>query len=79
MLKLKEEAEARKLQKLKDNAMDRDAVYLQSVERLDGISEVRGYNLNVGIDYEMLFKSYINTGFQATNLGLGIQIVNKMI
>jgi len=42
---------------------------LQSVDKLDGIAECRGYDFNEGVDYNKVFKTYINTGFQATNLG----------
>jgi len=41
--------------------------------------EVSGYDLNKGIDYEAIFKTYRHTGFQATNLGLAIEEINKMI
>jgi deoxyhypusine synthase len=40
---------------------------------------VRGYDFNNGIDYEEMFKTYRHTGFQATNLGLAIEEVNRMI
>ena len=41
--------------------------------------EIRGYDLNNGIDYEKIFKSYMNTGFQATNLTKAIKEINRMI
>ena len=44
--KLAADNEVRKQQKLKENPNARDILYLQSVERLEGISEVRGYDLN---------------------------------
>ena len=39
------------------------AVYVKSVDKLDGGIPVKGYDLNKGIDYEAMFKSYITTGF----------------
>ncbi len=46
-----------------------EAVYVESVKELkDGI-KVNGYDFNKGLDYEALFKTYIHTGFQASNLG----------
>ena len=40
---------------------------------------IEGYNWNKGIIYEDIFKKYITTGFQATNLGLAVEEVNKML
>ena len=57
----------------------KDNVYVKS-ERVEADREiVEGYDLNKGIDYEAIFKSYRHTGFQATNLGLAIDEINKMI
>jgi len=42
--------------------------------------EVKGYDFQVGpVDFEALLNSYMTTGFQATNFGLAINEVNKMI
>mmetsp|Transcript_95063 Transcript_95063/g.130807 ORF Transcript_95063/g.130807 Transcript_95063/m.130807 type:complete len:189 (-) Transcript_95063:601-1167(-) len=54
-------------------------VYVDSVAEIEGGQLVKGYDFNKGVDYEAVFKSYINTGFQATNLGMAIEEVNKMI
>ncbi|KAL0479023.1 hypothetical protein AKO1_007885 [Acrasis kona] len=40
---------------------------------------IRGYDFNNGIDYDKLFESYKHIGFQASNLALAIEEVNKMI
>lgn len=40
---------------------------------------IKGYDFNNGIDYDKIFLSYSNMGFQATNLGKAIEIVNNMI
>jgi deoxyhypusine synthase len=44
-----------------------------------GSFEIRGYDLNRGIDYGELFKTYANTGFQATNLSKAFNEVERMI
>ncbi|XP_061994607.1 deoxyhypusine synthase isoform X1 [Rosa rugosa] len=49
-------------------------------ENLQGkCSEIRGYDFNEGLDYSRLFGSMITTGFQATNLGEAIEVVNQML
>ena len=53
-------------------------IYLQSAEFLDR-PIVKGYDFNQGLDYNKVFATYLNTGFQATNLGLAIERVNEMI
>lgn len=53
-------------------------LYLQSAEFLDK-PEVKGYDFNKGLDYNKVFESFINTGFQATELGRAIERVNEMI
>jgi deoxyhypusine synthase len=40
---------------------------------------VKGYDFNLGIDYNSLFKSYSSTSFQASAFSKAIQITNKMI
>ena len=57
-----------------------NAVY-QECEDIGQIATevVSGYDFNKGLDYEAMFKTYRHTGFQATNLGLAIEEVNKMI
>lgn len=40
---------------------------------------VKGYNFNQGVDYRALLKSYLNTGLQATNVGVAIQLINAMV
>ncbi|KFM59969.1 putative deoxyhypusine synthase, partial [Stegodyphus mimosarum] len=40
---------------------------------------VKGYDFNDGIDYNAIFESYKTSGFQATNLGLAIEEINKML
>ena len=58
-------------QKAKNN------VFVQSTE-LKG-DTVQGYDFNQGVDYHKLFESYKSIGFQATNMGRAIDIINDMI
>jgi hypothetical protein len=43
------------------------------------IDEIRGYDLNQGIDYDKLFQTYRTTGFQATNFAKSIDEINRMV
>jgi len=38
---------------------------------------VTGYDFNRGIHWEQLLDSFLHTGFQATHLGVAIQVFNK--
>lgn len=40
---------------------------------------VKGYDFNKGLDYQKVFASYLNTGFQATAIGQAIDCINCMI
>jgi deoxyhypusine synthase len=42
-------------------------------------SYIKGYDLNEGLDYAKLLRSYANTGFQASNLAKAINEVNRMV
>ena len=41
--------------------------------------EVAGYDFNNGIDYHKLLQSYKTSGFQATNFGLAVDEINRMV
>ncbi|XP_050315744.1 probable deoxyhypusine synthase [Anthonomus grandis grandis] len=41
--------------------------------------KVCGYNWSQGLDYDKILQSYLHTGFQATNFGLGVEEINKML
>lgn len=57
----------------------RSVVFKES-ENLEGSSIIiEGYDFNNGVNYPQLFKSMLSTGFQASNLGDAIQIVNQMV
>ena len=40
---------------------------------------MKGYDFNQGVDYHALLQSYKYSGFQATNFGLAVEEINKMI
>ncbi|KAI3956935.1 hypothetical protein MKX01_000969 [Papaver californicum] len=53
---------------------------LRDSETLEGTSTmIRGYDFNQGVDYSLLLRSMTTTGFQATNLGEAIEVVNHML
>ncbi|CAH0547372.1 unnamed protein product [Brassicogethes aeneus] len=41
--------------------------------------KVSGYDWNKGMDFNKLLESYLHTGFQATNFGLAVNEINRMI
>lgn len=57
-----------------DLKIAKEAVLLGSTHLpcLDQI--VKGYDFNQGVDWHKLMDSYMNTGFQATHLGIAIQV-----
>jgi len=56
-----------------------DAVLVKSGELPVAPVEVKGYDLNEGVDYHALLQSYRTSGFQATNFGKAVEEINKMI
>lgn len=57
----------------------KQAVLASSSKISDETPIVTGYDWNNGIDYDVLLKSYLNSGFQATNFGKAVQEINKMV
>eukprot|EP00747_Dinoflagellata_sp_TGD_P167206 gnl/TRDRNA2_/TRDRNA2_191205_c0_seq1.p1 gnl/TRDRNA2_/TRDRNA2_191205_c0~~gnl/TRDRNA2_/TRDRNA2_191205_c0_seq1.p1 ORF type:complete len:410 (+),score=75.39 gnl/TRDRNA2_/TRDRNA2_191205_c0_seq1:61-1290(+) len=55
-----------------------ESVLVQSTER-PSTQTIVGYDFNKGVDYGALMDSYLRTGFQATNLGMAIEEVEKML
>eukprot|EP01100_Stratorugosa_tubuloviscum_P015113 TRINITY_DN8490_c0_g1_i1.p1 TRINITY_DN8490_c0_g1~~TRINITY_DN8490_c0_g1_i1.p1 ORF type:complete len:392 (+),score=157.48 TRINITY_DN8490_c0_g1_i1:48-1178(+) len=55
-----------------------DAVLIPC-EELPNTPHVCGYDFNKGINYDDIFSSYKTCGFQATNFGLAIDEINKML
>jgi len=41
--------------------------------------KIKGYDFNEGIDFSALLASYKFTGFQASNLALAIEEINRMV
>lgn len=58
-------------------AVAADAVLVKS-EKLTS-DTINGYDFSKGVDYEALLDSYLRTGFQATNFGLAVQEINRML
>ncbi|CAI0471098.1 unnamed protein product [Linum tenue] len=56
------------------------ATVFKESESLEGkCHEIKGYDFNQGVDYHQLLKSMVSTGFQASNLGDAISVVNQML
>lgn len=56
------------------------ATVFKESENLEGKSiKIEGYDFNQGINYSKLLGSMVSTGFQASNLGDAIEVVNKMV
>ncbi|XP_021770805.1 deoxyhypusine synthase-like [Chenopodium quinoa] len=57
----------------------RSVVFKES-ETLEGkCIKIEGYDFNQGVNYPKLLKSFVSTGFQASNLGDAIDVVNQML
>ncbi|CAK8673214.1 deoxyhypusine synthase-like [Clavelina lepadiformis] len=56
-----------------------NAVLVKSENMPEGSLTVSGYDFNKGIDYHEILNSYRTSGFQATNFGLAVEEINKMI
>ncbi|ESR64633.1 hypothetical protein CICLE_v10008698mg [Citrus x clementina] len=49
-------------------------------ESLEGKgTKIEGYDFNQGVNYSQLLKSMVSTGFQASNFGDAIEVVNQML
>ncbi|XP_050218337.1 deoxyhypusine synthase-like isoform X1 [Mercurialis annua] len=56
------------------------ATVFKESESLEGkCIKIEGYDFNQGVNYSQLLKSMVSTGFQASNLGDAIQVVNQML
>lgn len=56
-----------------------EAVLKKSLDISSENPTVKGYDWNNGIDYEQLLSVYRYSGFQATNFGLSVEQINKML
>ncbi|EXB38804.1 Deoxyhypusine synthase [Morus notabilis] len=60
-------------------ALARSAAFKES-ESLEGkCTKIEGYDFNQGLNYPRLLHSLLTTGFQASNLGDAIEVVNQML
>ncbi|KAJ9676744.1 hypothetical protein PVL29_021985 [Vitis rotundifolia] len=57
----------------------RSVVFKESNSLEGACTKIEGYDFNAGVDYSQLLKSMVSTGFQASNLGDAIQVVNQML
>ncbi|XP_015117290.1 probable deoxyhypusine synthase [Diachasma alloeum] len=55
------------------------AVLVESHPLPQDTPRVRGYDFNRGINYHELLETYKYSGFQATNFGLAVEEINKML
>ena len=56
-----------------------EAVLVTSQDLAPDTDKVSGYDFNKGIDHHELLKSFKYSGFQATNFGLAVEEIWKMI
>jgi len=63
----------------KESETTQDNTNIRGYDTLEGFPEIKGYDFDERFDFEKFMESYKNMGVQATNLGIGIDIVNKMI
>jgi hypothetical protein len=55
------------------------AVLVQSTEMPSDSIPVKGYDFNLGVDYPALLASYATVGYQATNFGLAVEEIKRMV
>jgi deoxyhypusine synthase len=54
-----------------------ESAVLMSSEKIEG-EKVQGYDFNQGVDFSNLLAAFKTTGFQATNMALAIEEINRM-
>ncbi|KAK3919833.1 putative deoxyhypusine synthase [Frankliniella fusca] len=57
----------------------KEAVLVKTMKTSTLTTCVKGYDFNQGVNYEALLGTYIHSGFQATNFGLAVEEIKKMI
>ncbi|KAI7990040.1 Deoxyhypusine synthase [Camellia lanceoleosa] len=60
-------------------ALAHTAVFRESKNLEGSCIKIKGYDFNQGVNYSELIRSMVSTGFQASNLGDAIDIINQMI
>ncbi|GIU68766.1 MAG: deoxyhypusine synthase [Candidatus Woesearchaeota archaeon] len=53
--------------------------FMKKYETLEGFPEIKGYDFDKEFNFEEFIESYKSMGIQGTNLGIAIDIINKMI
>ena len=71
MSKYKQKKDNQNIKRAKENI-------LKPSNTLDGWPEIKGYDFEEDFDFETFINSYLNTGFQATNLSQSINIIKRM-
>lgn len=62
------------------NELAQEAVLKKTSDSTSYLREkVRGYDWSEGVNYEKLLKTYLHSGFQATNFGLAVKEIHRMI
>ncbi len=64
------------MENIDKESIARENILKKSVE-IDG-TRIKGYDFNKGVDYSEIVKSFLTTGYQASQLSRAIEIVNKM-
>lgn len=57
----------------------KDAVLKESVKMSEDTPIVKGYDFNKGINYDEILENFKICGFQATNFGLAVDEIKKML
>uniref|UniRef100_A0A914VRR3 deoxyhypusine synthase n=1 Tax=Plectus sambesii TaxID=2011161 RepID=A0A914VRR3_9BILA len=60
-------------------SLPEEAVLVKSMTMPADATMVKGYDFDNGVNYDHLLQSFLTSGFQATNFGLAVQEINKMI
>ena len=55
------------------------AVLVTSSGMPAGSVSVEGYDFNKGVNYEQILASYLRVGYQATNFGLAVEEIKRML
>jgi len=67
------------MSQLPDSVKQAVLVQTQAATDIPTSGVVKGYDFNKGINYDELFKTFLTTGFQATNVALAVEEINRML
>jgi deoxyhypusine synthase len=56
-----------------------DAVFVKSEQLPDDTPVVKGEDFSDGANLDSMVQKMLTTGFQATNVALAIEVINKMV